>query len=96
MGKTQKITSNSDVLLGCVYVPPENSKYASKDAFDDIENELLSFSRDGQLNALIGDFNARTGKLPDFIIPDDDMNIILGDDSLNNSDFFMIIKNYYQ
>jgi hypothetical protein len=31
---------NNDLLLGCGYIPPENSLYSSIDAFLDIENDL--------------------------------------------------------
>jgi hypothetical protein len=33
---------DSDLVFGCVYIPPENSKYSSSDTFDEIENELIS------------------------------------------------------
>jgi hypothetical protein len=33
------------MLLGCVYIPPENSKYSSEEAFIEAEDELLFFSR---------------------------------------------------
>jgi hypothetical protein len=33
---------DSDLVFGCVYIPPENSKYSNLDAFDEIENELIS------------------------------------------------------
>ena len=32
---------NSDMLLGCVYISPENSKYSSEEAFIEVEEELL-------------------------------------------------------
>jgi hypothetical protein len=35
---------NNDLLLGCAYIPPENSLYSSIDAFLDIENELVNVS----------------------------------------------------
>jgi hypothetical protein len=40
---------NSDMLLGCVYIPPENSKYSSEEAFIEVEDELLFFSRDQKI-----------------------------------------------
>jgi restriction endonuclease len=43
---------NSDMLLGCVYIPPENSKYSSEEAFIEVEDELLFFSRDHKNIAL--------------------------------------------
>jgi hypothetical protein len=45
------------MLLGCVYIPPENSKYSSEEAFIEVEEELLFFSRDHKNIALAGDFN---------------------------------------
>ncbi|VDI30247.1 Hypothetical predicted protein [Mytilus galloprovincialis] len=35
---------NDNVLMGCVYIPPEGSKYSSVDAFTEIENEFLHLS----------------------------------------------------
>jgi hypothetical protein len=46
------------MLLGCVYIPPENSKYSSEEAFIEVEDELLFFSRDHKNIALAGDFNS--------------------------------------
>jgi hypothetical protein len=34
---------DNDLLLGCVYTPPENSLYWSIDAFLEIENELVNY-----------------------------------------------------
>ena len=65
------------LLLGCIYVPPEGSKYADADAFEEIESELLNFSSNDNCFALIGDFNAKTKTLQDFVIPDDDLIDIL-------------------
>ena len=49
---------DSDLVFGCVYIPPENSKYSSSDAFDEIENELISIINvDKRYVALTGDFN---------------------------------------
>ena len=35
---------NFKILFGCIYIPPENSKYSSVEAFTEIEDELLVFS----------------------------------------------------
>jgi hypothetical protein len=35
------LQDDKDLLLGCVYIPPENSKYASKESFSEIEDEIL-------------------------------------------------------
>ena len=66
----------SDVLFGCVYIPPENSKYSNVDAFIELENELVSLLKNERsIVALIGDFNSKTGVLPDFTFPDESINI---------------------
>ena len=63
---------DSDLVFGCVYIPPENSKYSSSDTFDEIENELISIINvDKRYIALTGDFNSKTGTLNDYIEPDD-------------------------
>ena len=68
---------NSNVLFGAVYIPPENSKYSSIEAFDELENELVTISSsDNSYVALIGDFNSKTGFLNDFIVPDESITSI--------------------
>jgi hypothetical protein len=62
---------NNDLLLGCVYIPPENSLYSSTDAFLDIENELANFIEKDMKCGLVGDFNAKTAVLEDFSEPDE-------------------------
>ena len=37
------LSLTSDVLFGCVYMPPDNSRYSNADAFVEQERELLSF-----------------------------------------------------
>ncbi|CAG2188201.1 unnamed protein product [Mytilus edulis] len=61
----------AEFLLGCVYIPPDNSKYSSVDAFSEVENELISLLDNDNRYALVGDFNAKTPDLPDFCSPDD-------------------------
>jgi hypothetical protein len=43
------------------YIPPENSKYSSLEAFNEIESELIQLSFGCDYFSLIGDFNAKTG-----------------------------------
>ena len=64
---------NSDMLLGCVYIPPENSKYSSEEAFIEVEDELLFFSGDHKNIALAGDFNSRTSNVSDIVELDDNL-----------------------
>ncbi|XP_063418981.1 uncharacterized protein LOC134701789 [Mytilus trossulus] len=66
------LSLNSDVIFGCVYVPPENSKYSTIEAFEELENELnILTNTENSYIALVGDFNSKTGSLPDYIIPDE-------------------------
>jgi hypothetical protein len=51
------------LLIGCVYIPPENTKYTSDNAFNEIENELMSFSQNTKHIAFVGDFNSRNSNL---------------------------------
>ncbi|XP_063399702.1 uncharacterized protein LOC134684345 [Mytilus trossulus] len=66
------LSLNSDVIFGCVYVPPENSKYSTIEAFEELENELnILTNTENSYIALVGDFNSKTGSLPNYIIPDE-------------------------
>ena len=57
-----------DVLIGIVYVPPENSKYCIGNPFNETENELLDFSTNLENVCIIGDWNARPCEEHDYII----------------------------
>ena len=45
----------------------------SPEAFDEIENKFQILNDNDTLCALVGNFNARSSDLNDFIIPDDDL-----------------------
>ena len=73
---------DSDVLFGAVYIPPEYTRYSNVEAFDEIENELMSFCKNSyKYVSIIGDFNAKTGNLNDYIVPDETLLDILHLDS---------------
>ena len=57
---------NKNLYLCAVYIPPQNSAHANDD-FIHLETEITKLSNLGDI-ALLGDFNARTGKDPDFIM----------------------------
>ncbi len=72
-----------DVILGSIYIPPENSRHYRPDIFETLELEILSKRIEFDANFLLGgDFNARTATLNDFI-DYDDTDYILGNN--NNS-----------
>ena len=68
---------NDQILMGCIYIPPEYSKYSSEEAFTEIEEEMLTFSSNTNKIALVGDFNSRTSNLSDIVIVDDNLFNIL-------------------
>jgi type II restriction/modification system DNA methylase subunit YeeA len=61
------------MLLGCVYIPSENSKYSSEEVFIEVEDELLFFSRDHKNIAFADDFNSRTSNASDIVELDDNL-----------------------
>jgi hypothetical protein len=73
--------------------PPENSKYASKEVFTEIDDEILQLQFNNCNIALLGDFNAKIKTLDDYIVPDDSLFEVL--DDFDNSDLYsyMTIRN---
>jgi hypothetical protein len=65
--KFSKDIFSDEFLLGCVYIPPENSKYSTIDAFTEIENEFISLLGNNSRYALVGDFNAKTSDCQIFV-----------------------------
>lgn len=67
--------SSEDIIIGNVYIPPENSSYKVIDALNELEEEFLRLSVNHKFILLNGDFNSRTGMDSDFIeLIDDDRN----------------------
>ena len=51
------LSVKSDLIFGCVYIPPENSKYSNAEAFLELENELITLSNSVKSYVtLVGDF----------------------------------------
>lgn len=61
------LKTSQNVIFGIIYVPPEGSKYGNDDAFSEIELEFQKFNRFSNFVCLLGDMNARTGNLLDFV-----------------------------
>ena len=70
------LKTSENVIFGIIYVPPESSNYSSVDAFSEIELEFQRLNKNSEFICLLGDMNARTGILPDYV----DLNA--------NDDFF--------
>ncbi|CAG2216238.1 unnamed protein product [Mytilus edulis] len=73
-----------DLYLCAVYIPPFSSAHYDSD-LENLENEISSFSIEGQI-ILIGDFNSRTAMKADYIENDsDEINNFDGIDLLPES-----------
>ncbi|MCG7875884.1 MAG: reverse transcriptase family protein [Candidatus Thiodiazotropha endolucinida] len=66
--KAHKI--DKDVLIGAVYVPPQQSKFFNDDEFELFEQEISSSCSKDCYVILTGDFNAQTSDLQDFTSAD--------------------------
>lgn len=55
------------IVCGCIYLPPEGSNYAEVNCFDSIEEDILNLCSTESI-CLMGDFNARTSVLKDYIV----------------------------
>ena len=86
---------HDDNYLDVCISPPENSKYASKEVFTEIDDEILQLQSNNCNIALLGDFNAKIKTLDDYIVPDDSLFEVL--DDFDNSDLYsyMTIRNWY-
>ena len=62
-----------DLVFGCLYIPPKNTKYSSEEAFIEIEAEMLQIVKSDELIGIVGDFNAKTGLLLDFVETDESL-----------------------
>jgi len=81
------------LLLGCVYIPPENTKYTSNESFTEIETEMLSLSNNYDCyTSLIGDMNAKTKLLEDVTVTDDSLFEIL--DEFDNQSLIPYMYDY--
>jgi len=63
--------NDTDLFLGGVYIPQLDSSstvssFQNNNAFNIVQEEISYFSQQGSV-AICGDFNARTGQLPDYI-----------------------------
>ena len=56
-----------NLIVSAHYSPPVNSKYHHKNSCDTIQNDILNFCDQNTPLILIGNFNARTGDVPDNI-----------------------------
>ena len=58
-----------DLYLAVIYIKPKTLTFDPEDTFLKLKLDVAKFSASGKV-ILTGDFNGRTGNLPDFIIND--------------------------
>ena len=59
--------TDENVIFGIVYIPPSQSRFYNDDEMLKLENEIISVCSSNKYVILSGDFNARVGKLSDYI-----------------------------
>ena len=80
---------NFEMIIGAVYFLHEGSKYYSRDCFDNLGENLVDIKAKYNIPVLlIGDFNARTAKMNDFVTIEDG---ILNYTRLNDLDIELFI-----
>ena len=63
---------DEDIILGCVYIPPQQSRFFNDDEFECMEQEITpacSLTQNMYVY-ILGDCNAQTGHLNDYTTPD--------------------------
>ena len=97
--KINRRGAGKDLLIGIVYISPINSSYTNNvlpnqyKTWEILEDEIMKFKSIYNI-CLLGDFNARTAKLLDYIVNDDDRYVDIpvdyimdvGNTKRNNSD----------
>ncbi|CAG2247285.1 unnamed protein product [Mytilus edulis] len=89
------LKTDQDVMIGNIYIPPENSVYKVPDAFNELEQEFLKFSVEYKYILLNGDFNSRTSRDVEYIeIVHSQHDIVDTDnvDILNNLELYDMSK----
>ena len=79
---------DENLILGTVYLPPENSNFYNDEEFLTIENEIMSFCSKHKHAMLSGDFNARTSEMRDYTERDDFLADMFNFDEETSEFFF--------
>ena len=56
---------DQNLVISAQYIPPVSSKYYGQNTIDKLRGDLLKFCDESTPTILVGDFNARTGNIPD-------------------------------
>ena len=62
---------NDDLVIGSVYIPPQQSQFFSNDEFECFEQEITSVCSSNDSVYIMGDFNAQTSTLEDYTSSDE-------------------------
>ena len=83
----------TEMIIGAVYLPCENSKYNSPDLFDLLRSDIYDLASKFDIPmCLIGDFNCRTGLISDFMTIESEISELCGlDDGIEEfNDFYSL------
>ena len=58
---------DNDIIIGIMYIPPEQSKFYNDDEMQNFNNEIINMCSEYTNLILTGDNNGNTAELPDFI-----------------------------
>ena len=56
---------DDNLIISAQYVPPVNSKYHNQNSLDTLRTDILNFCDESTPTIFVGDFNSRTGNMPD-------------------------------
>ncbi|MES9881385.1 MAG: reverse transcriptase family protein [Sedimenticola sp.] len=69
--KQSALTIDDNVLIGVIYIPPTGSRYLDEDHMQLLDDEISRKCLNFKYALIIGDVNARTACLPDYVVCDD-------------------------
>ena len=58
---------DENLVISAQYVPPVNSKYHNQNSLDTLRSDILNFCNESTPTIFVGDFNSRTGLIPDHL-----------------------------
>ena len=76
------MVNHEDMHCVVVYIPPYHSKYAHTDPYLELQKKINKYMLNSQNIMLFGDFNARKSSIDYFVICDDFLCDIQGNDEL--------------
>ena len=82
-----------DVHCGIVYIPPQGSKYAHEEPYNELEQEIIRYCVNSKNIILMGDFNSRTGQKDDYVPIDSYLSKNFGLEQLCD-DFTDVLNNF--